>query len=61
MSFALQALSLKYLIENKDKLDNKVYNVPREVDDYVANLKLKTLGITIDELTEQQSKYMYGE
>lgn len=61
LSFALQALSLKYLVENKGKLENKVYNVPREIDDYVAKLKLESLGITIDELTPDQIKYMYGE
>lgn len=61
LSFALQALSLKYLVDNKGKLDNKVYNVPKELDDYVAKLKLKALGIDIDALTDDQQKYMYGE
>ncbi|MBT3318675.1 MAG: adenosylhomocysteinase [Clostridia bacterium] len=61
LSFALQALSLKYLIDNKGKLENKVYNVPKEIDDYVAKLKLEALGIEIDALTDRQKKYMYGE
>ena len=61
LSFALQALSLKYLVDNKGKLDNKVYNVPKEIDDYVAKLKLQALGIEIDALSDEQQKYMYGE
>ena len=61
LSFALQALSLKYVVENKGKLENSVYKVPCEIDDYVAKLKLSSSGIKIDELTEEQIKYMYGE
>ena len=61
LSFALQALSLKYLVENKGSMQNKVYNVPCELDDYVARLKLESLGITIDKLTPEQRRYMYGE
>ncbi len=61
LSFALQALSLKYLVDNKGKLNNKVYNVPKEIDDYVAKLKLQALGIEIDALSDEQQKYMYGE
>lgn len=61
LSFALQALSLKYLLENKGKLEKKVYNVPKEIDEYVARLKLSALNIDIDELTDVQKKYMYGE
>lgn len=60
MSFALQALSAKYLVQNKGYLLNKVYNVPEEIDRYVANLKLKCLGITIDGLTELQKQYLEG-
>lgn len=60
LSFALQALSLKYLLENKGKLENKVYKVPRDIDQYVARLKLIALGTKIDELSDAQRKYMYG-
>ncbi|MGI5849634.1 MAG: adenosylhomocysteinase [Christensenellales bacterium] len=61
LSFALQALSLKFLIQNKGKLKNKVYNVPEEIDLHVAKLKLKALHINIDVLTKEQRKYMFGE
>ncbi len=61
LSFALQVLSLKYLLHNEGKLENKVYNVPREIDKYVAELKLKSLGVSIDKLTQEQNKYMFGE
>ncbi|MEM7826859.1 MAG: adenosylhomocysteinase [Candidatus Aenigmatarchaeota archaeon] len=56
MSFANQALSIKYLIENR--LEPGIYPVPHEVDNMIAYLKLKTLGIKIDELTESQKKYL---
>lgn len=58
MSFANQALSIKYIIENKRKLEKKVYNVPYEIDSLVARLKLKSMGIEIDKLTEEQKKYL---
>lgn len=58
MSFANQALSIKYLVENKGKLEVKVHNVPYEIDLMVAKLKLKSMGIEIDELTEEQRKYL---
>lgn len=61
MSFALQALSVRYLIENKGRLENKVQPVPLRIDRSVAWLKLKAMGIAIDALTEAQKKYMYGE
>lgn len=61
LSFALQALSLKHLLANKGKLENRVYSVPLDIDQYVANLKLAALGISIDELTDEQKDYMYGE
>ncbi len=61
MSFALQALSLRYLLENHDKLENRVYNVPRDIDEYVARLKLKAMKIGIDELTKEQTEYLHGE
>ena len=61
LSFAIQALSLKYLIQNKGKLENKVCNVSADIDRYVARLKLDALGITIDALTDEQKRYMYGD
>ena len=58
MSFANQALSVKFIAENKDKLEKKVYRVPDEIDRKVAELKLKSMGITIEKLTEEQIKYL---
>lgn len=58
LSFSLQALSLLYVIENRDKLGNHVYNVPAEIDRKVAYLKLKADGIEIDELTSEQVNYL---
>ena len=60
MSFALQALCAKYISENKGKLQNKVYEVPEEIDKKVANMKLNALGIRIDKLTEEQKEYLRG-
>ena len=58
MSFAIQALSAKYLVEHEGRLTEKLIDVPREVDLEVANRKLKFLGITIDRLTPEQEKYL---
>ncbi len=58
MSFAAQALSTEWSIKSKGKLDHKVYQVPKEVDEYVATLKLQTMGIAIDTLTDEQKKYL---
>ena len=58
LSFSNQALSVKYIYENKDKLDKKVYNVPLEIDETVARLKLKSMGIEIEQLTQEQIEYM---
>jgi len=58
MSFANQALCTKFLIENKGKLENKVYDVPKEIDERIAKLKLEAMGIEIDRLTEDQEKYL---
>ncbi|HQA07419.1 MAG TPA: adenosylhomocysteinase [Syntrophomonadaceae bacterium] len=57
-SFSLQALSIVYVIQNRDKLGNHVYNVPEEIDKRVAKLKLQSLGVEIDELTEEQKEYL---
>lgn len=58
MSFAIQSLSMKYLVENHKNMENRVYTVPEEVDDYVARLKLQTMGYSIDTLTEKQKAYL---
>ena len=58
LSFSNQALSVKYLYENKDKLDKKVYNVPLDIDETVARLKLKGMGIEIEQMTQEQIEYM---
>ncbi|MGP8336804.1 MAG: adenosylhomocysteinase [Methanosarcinaceae archaeon] len=58
MSFANQALCVRYIAENK--LINGVHAVPHELDLYVANLKLESMDIKIDELTDEQSEYMCG-
>ena len=60
MSFALQALSAKYMLENGKELGNRVYKVAEEIDKRVAAIKLKSLGTTIDRLTPEQEKYLYG-
>jgi adenosylhomocysteinase len=57
MSFANQALCSEYIAKTA-KLQTKVYTVPKEIDEKVAELKLKTLGVTIDELTAEQKKYL---
>ena len=58
MSFAIQAKSLEYLAKNRGKLEKKLYAVPAETDRAVAELKLKTLNIEIDELTAEQESYL---
>ncbi len=57
-SFAVQLMSLKYLWDNQGKLENHVYTVPKEIDMELAFLKLKTMGVKIDELSEAQKKYL---
>ena len=58
MSFANQALAAEYLYAHASELDHKVYDVPAEIDDGVARVKLETLGVEIDTLTEEQIAYM---
>ncbi len=58
MSFANQALSAEYVVQNAASLEKKVYVVPEEIDNEIARLKLATMGITIDQLTEEQAKYL---
>jgi len=58
MSFANQALSSVYLLNEGASLENKVYPVPKNIDEDIARLKLKTLGVRIDKLTAEQKKYL---
>ncbi len=58
MSFATQALATEYCIKEKGKLGNKVYFVPQDIEDWVASLKLQSMGIGMDELTEEQKVYL---
>ncbi|MCS7150835.1 MAG: adenosylhomocysteinase [Endomicrobia bacterium] len=64
MSFSNQALCVEYLVKSyesgklREKLENKVYPVPKEIDNKVAELKLKSMGVKIDKLTKQQIKYL---
>ncbi len=57
MSFANQALATAYLVKHHDELEKKVYDVPLEIDEEVARLKLSSMGIEIDTLTPEQVKY----
>jgi adenosylhomocysteinase len=63
MSFANQALCTKYLRDSKGSLESKVYVVPKDIDNKVAELALKAAGIQIDSLTPEQKKYLesWGE
>ncbi|WP_168120678.1 adenosylhomocysteinase [Paenibacillus sp. HB172176] len=58
MTFALQAMSLKYVNEHYKEIGSKVVNVPYELDEQVARLKLQSLGFGIDSLTEEQAAYL---
>ncbi len=58
MSFSNQALAVEYIAKNADRLENKVYRMPEELDRLVARLKLETMGVRIDELTEEQRRYL---
>jgi adenosylhomocysteinase len=58
MSFANQALCAEYIVKNASKLERKVYPVPDDIDRTVARIKLDSMGIKIDQLTKEQSKYL---
>lgn len=58
MSFANQALSAKHLIEEAENLPNQVFAVPTEIDEEIARLKLQSMGIDIDTLTDEQKEYL---
>jgi adenosylhomocysteinase len=57
LSFALQALCTLYIAKNGKKMKGGVYDVPNEIDEQVANLKLSSLGLSIDSLSKEQKKY----
>ncbi|MDQ4018313.1 MAG: adenosylhomocysteinase [Actinomycetota bacterium] len=58
MSFANQALSAEFVVKHADELERRVYDVPAEIDREIARLKLETMGVEIDRLTEEQAKYL---
>jgi adenosylhomocysteinase len=58
MSFATQALQTEYVLKNKGKLSVGVHEVPLEIEQKVCRVKLKTMSIGIDKLTDEQIKYL---
>ncbi len=58
MSFANQALGAEYMVKQGKSLQRKVYVIPKEIDEEIARLKLKAMGVEIDTLTEEQMKYL---
>jgi adenosylhomocysteinase len=58
MSFANQALCAEFVVQHADELERRVYDVPPEIDREIARLKLETMGVEIDRLTEEQAKYL---
>jgi adenosylhomocysteinase len=58
MSFATQALASEWAVKNTKKLKPQVYNVPEQIEDWVAQLKLASMGIHIDKLTKEQEAYL---
>jgi adenosylhomocysteinase len=60
MSFALQALCVRYLLQNQGSLSHRVYSVPKKIDDRVAKMKLAAMGVEIDHLTKEQEEYLHA-
>ena len=60
MSFAVQALSLEWMVRHAGMLEKKVYNVPEEIDDQIGRVKLAAMGLSIDTLTQEQKDYLAG-
>ena len=60
MSFAVQALSLKWMVDHRDGLTQKVYEVPDSIDDEIGRYKLAAMGLEIDALTPEQEAYLAG-
>ena len=59
-SFSVHALALEYLLRHAGALETKVYEVPQEIDDEIARLKLRGAGLRVDTLTPEQEAYMAG-
>ncbi|MEM2019056.1 MAG: adenosylhomocysteinase, partial [Zestosphaera sp.] len=57
-SFANQALAVKYIISSREKLEKRVYVLPRSIDERIAEIKLASMNIEIDKLTEEQITYL---
>ena len=60
MSFAIQAMSLKYLMEHRREMEAGLYEVPQEIDDLVSRIKLDAMGLKVDTLTPEQVAYLNG-
>ncbi len=58
MSFSVQALTAEYAVTNRGNLEKKVHDVPHEIDEWVAKLKLESMGVSIDKLTPEQEDYL---
>ena len=58
MSFANQALSVEYAVKHRGTMEKRVYGVPKEIDVQIAALKLASMGVRIDELTQEQRRYL---
>jgi adenosylhomocysteinase len=58
MSFANQSLSAEYMVAHHAELEKRVYVVPEDIDDEIARLKLATMGVECDTLTEEQARYL---
>ena len=58
MSFANQALAAEHMVKHHSELEKRVYQVPEEIDQEIARLKLASRGVNIDTLTEAQAKYL---
>ena len=58
MSFSTQALASEWVVKNKENLEAKVYDISKEIEDYVSTLKLSSMGVTIDKLTDEQKTYL---
>jgi adenosylhomocysteinase len=60
LSFAVQALCVEHIAKTAGTLENKVYVAPAEIDRYIAEYKLKSMGCTIDALTPEQDEYLHS-
>ena len=58
MSFANQALAAEFIISNRDTLKPEVHNLPKDLDAEIARIKLNSIGMPIDTLTDEQAEYL---